>query len=63
VASQANDAAALVSPLKLRPSLGDHSLPPPTGALGKISLGPSATVVAPGIHGPPLFLKVRSLRL
>ena len=63
VTSQANDAAVLASPVALHPPLAVH-FPPRSGrAPDQISLAASATVVERGSHGPPLFLRVRSLRL
>src|SRR6266852_5559228 len=61
VTSQATYAAVPVSPLAPDPPLAVHSLSP-RGA-DPVSSISSATGVELGSHGPPLFLKVRSLRL
>ena len=63
VASGADDAAVLASPLALHPPLAVHSLAPSAWATYHGSLASLATAVEFGIHGPPLFLKIRSLRL
>jgi len=63
VASGANDAAVLASPFALHPPLDVHSLTPSAWAPDHGYSASPATAVEFGIHGPPLFLKVRSLRL
>jgi len=63
VASQANDAAVLASPLALHPPLAARSLPPSPLAREHDAVASSVTAAEFGIHGPPLFLKVLSLRL
>jgi len=63
VTSQANDAAVLGPRPALHPQLAVHSLPPSRWVRHQESAASSAAAVKFGIHGPPLFLKVRSLRL
>jgi len=63
VASGANDAAVLAPPFALPPPLAVYSLTPSAWAPDHGYSASPATTVEFGIHGPPLFLKVRSLRL
>ena len=63
VTSQANDAALLASRVRLYPALAVHSLPPSPPGLDLISSASLAAPVELGGHDPPLFLKVRTLRL
>lgn len=63
VASQANDPALLASPFPLHPPLAVHSLPSSPWGVAPLCLASLGTAAEPGSHGPPLFLKVRSLRL
>ena len=63
VTSQANDAALLASRVRLHPALAVHSLPPSPPGLDLISSASLAAPVELSGHDPPLFLKVRTLRL
>ncbi len=63
VASQANDPAALAAPLPLHPTLSAHAIPASRSGHDQCSVISRASLVDFRSHGPPLFLKVHSLRI